>query len=104
MTVYVYRFEGQRGKLFTQAYPSPWYGLTADTADELHPFAELLGLSSQLYRPVRSDGAETPLVGHYDLSQGERNRAVENGAKPIPTREHKKMLRQQAAAFGIKLD
>lgn len=104
MTVYVYKFEGQRAKLFTAAYPSPWYGLTADTVDELHSFAELLGLSRQLYRPLRSDGVETPLVGHYELAPGERNRAIENGAKPITTREHKKMLRRQAAPFGIKID
>jgi hypothetical protein len=45
MAVYVYKFEGQRPKLFTQAYPSPWHGLTADTVDELHSFAGLLGLS-----------------------------------------------------------
>ena len=104
MTVYVYKFEGQRGKPFTAAYPSPWYGLTADTVDELHSFAQLLGLSRQYYRPVRSNGVETPLVGHYELSPGEHNRAVENGAKPITMREHKKMLRHQAAPFGIKLD
>jgi hypothetical protein len=56
------------------------------------------GLSAQ------SDGVETPLVGHYELTPGERDRAVKNGAKTITTREHKKMLRQQAAPFGIKLD
>jgi hypothetical protein len=104
MTVYIYKFEGQRPKLFTAAYPSPWYGLTADTLDELHSFAELLGLSRQLYRPLRWSGVETPLVGHYELSPGDHNRALENGAKSISTREHKKMLREQAAPFGIKLD
>ena len=104
MAVYVYKLAGQRGKPFTYAYPLPWYGLTADTADELHPFAESLGLYRQFYRPYRSDGHETPLVGHYDLDQGERERAVESGAKAISTREHTKMLRQQAAALGITLD
>jgi Protein of unknown function (DUF4031) len=95
MTVYVYKFEG--------AY-YPWYGLTADTVDELHAFAELLGLSRQFYRPVLSDGVETPLVGHYELSPGDHDRAVKNGASPISMREHKKMLRQEAAPFGIKVD
>jgi hypothetical protein len=104
MTVYVYKFGGQGGKPFTVAYPSAWYGLTADTVDELHSFAESLDLSRQSYRPVRSNGVETPLVGHYELSTSEHNRAIENGAKPISMREHKKMLRQQAAPFGIKLD
>jgi hypothetical protein len=103
MTVYVYKFEGQRRKLFTQAHPPPWFGLTADTAYELHDFAESLGLYRHFYRPLMSEGEEIPLVGHYDLDQGERDRAVRNGAKSITTREYKKMVRQQAAAFGIKL-
>jgi hypothetical protein len=104
MTIYVYKLAGQRGKPFTYAYPFPWFGLTADTPEELHPFAESVGLYRQFYRPCRSAGEDTPLVGHYDLNQGERDRAVRNGAKPISTREHAKMLREQAAALGIKLD
>jgi hypothetical protein len=103
MTVYIYKFEGQGPKPFTVAYPAPWYGLTADTVDELHSFAELLGLSRQFYRPFLPDGVETPLVGHYELSPPEHDRAVENGATPITTHEHKKMLREQAAPFGVKV-
>jgi len=48
MTVYVYNLEGQRPKPFIAAYPNPWYGLTADSVDELHSFAALLGLAREL--------------------------------------------------------
>jgi hypothetical protein len=66
MTVYVYKLAGQRGKPFTYNYPFPWYGLTADTADELHPFAESMGMYRSFYRPYRpyrSNGAEVPMAG-----------------------------------------
>jgi Protein of unknown function (DUF4031) len=92
MSVYVYKIVYAR------------YGLTADAVDELHSFAEFLGLSRQFHRPLLADGAETPLVGHYELSAGDHDRAVMNGARTISMREHKKMLRRQAAPFGIKVD
>ena len=44
-----------------------------------------------------------PLVGHYDLDEGERDRAVAKGAKSLTTREHDKMLRRLAKERGIKL-
>ena len=105
MTVYVYKLEGQRGRPSTYAYPFfPWYGLTADTAEELHSFAESIGQYRWFYRPYRSDGAEVPLVGHYDIDQGERARAIEHGARPISTRAYKKRLKEKAAALGVRLD
>ena len=105
MTVYVYKLEGQRGRPFTSSYPFfPWYGLTADTAEELHSFAESIGQYRSFYRPYRSDGAEVPLAGHYDMNQSERDRAVEHGARPISTRAQKKRLKEKAAALGVRLD
>jgi hypothetical protein len=99
VTVYVYRLAGQLANLSQQG----WYGLTADTGEELHTFAESMGLKRQFYRPIRSGDMELPVTGHYDLTQAEHDRAVANGAKSISTHEHKKMLDRQAAAFGIKL-
>jgi hypothetical protein len=104
MTVYVYKLEGQQANPFTFNYPYPWYGLTADTADELHPLAEEIGLYRHFYRPLRSKGREVPLVGHYDLNDGERDRAVRRGARPLSTLRHKWRLRQKAAALGVKID
>jgi Protein of unknown function (DUF4031) len=103
VTVYVYKLAGQRAKFFTQSYPFPWYGLTADTEEELHPFAESIGLYRHFYRPVLSGERQLPLPGHYDLDEGERDRAVDKGARPITTREHKKMRDQRAAELGIEL-
>jgi hypothetical protein len=40
---------------------------------------------------------EPPGVGHYDLDLGERDRAVDNGARPITWRKRERILRKQAA-------
>ena len=87
---------GQGAKPFTAAWPHPWFGRTADTEEELHPFADELGLYRQLYRPRKAGSEVLPLVGHHDLDQGERDRAVASGAKPLTARQHDKMLRQPA--------
>jgi hypothetical protein len=101
VSVYVYKFAGQ-GPV-TAAWDLPWFGLTADTEEELHPFAAELGLDRQLYRPRKAGSEVLPLVGHYDLDEGERDRAVAKGALPLTTREHDKMLRRLAKERGIKL-
>ncbi len=105
MTVYVYKYGGQGPGPYpsAQAWPHPWFGLTADTEEELHPFAEELGLYRHFYRPVRGGARVLPLVGHYDLDEGERDRAVGRGAKPISQRAHDKMLRRLARERGIEL-
>jgi Protein of unknown function (DUF4031) len=103
VTVYVYKLAGQQGKFWTQGFPFPWYGLTADTEEELHPFAESIGLYRHFYRPTLSGDKQLPMTGHYDVDEGERDRAVENGARPITTRERKKMLDKRAAELGITL-
>ncbi len=103
MTVYVYKYGGQGPKPFTYAWPHPWFGLTADTEEELHPFAEALGLYRQFYRPRKNGSEVLPLVGHYDVDEGEHDRAVAKGAKPLTKRQHDKMLRRLARERGIEL-
>jgi Protein of unknown function (DUF4031) len=103
MAVYVYMYGGQKPKAMTYSWPHPWFGLTADTEEELHPFAEDIGMDRQLYRPRMAGSEVLPLVGHYDLDEGERDRAVAKGAIPQTHREHDKMLRQLAKERGIKL-
>ena len=105
MTVYVYKLEGQRGRPSASSDAFfPWCGLAADRAEELHSFAESIGQYRSFYRPYRSDGADVPLVGHYDIDQGERDRAVDHGFWPISTRAQKKRLKEKAAALGVRLD
>jgi Protein of unknown function (DUF4031) len=101
MTVYVYSYGGQGPAL--RGLSERWFGLTADTEEELHPFAEQLGLDRQLYRPRTAGSEVLPLVGHYDVGEAERDRALAEGAEPLSPREHDKMLRRLAKQYGIKL-
>ncbi len=98
VTVFVYRLKGMGALPGSYSYSVPWFGLTADTEDELHPFAETLGLYRHFYRPRAAAGPrQRPGVGHYDLDQGERDRAVANGARSITWRQREKILRKQTA-------
>ena len=103
VTVYVYRLRGSYsfGQRGYRSYEPPWFGLTADTEDELHSLAENIGLYRHFYRPRIVRGATLPVVGHYDLDEGERGRAVAMGAKPITARRHARMLRQRVRQLGL---
>jgi hypothetical protein len=92
MTVYVYKLRDLSRFATRGVYRSPWFGLTADTADELHHCAQKIGLPRNLYRPPTAVAPKhVPGVGHYDLSEAERNRAVANGAQPITARKLRKL-------------
>ena len=102
MTVYVHKLRGQ-GLAFLgrTAGPDPWFVLTADTDDELHALAASLGLTSAMFRPGTQAGPrQAAVAGHYDVTLGERDRAVELGAKLITPREADRMERQRAAGLG----
>lgn len=111
MTVYVYKYAGQGPRATylspsnwtTDAWPDPWFGLTADTEGELHPFAKELGLPRRYYRPLKDGSKALPLVGHYDLDDAEHDRALANGAKRLSQHQHDRMLRRLARERGIKL-
>ncbi len=88
MTIYVYKLRGLNPFGPKGTYMVPWFGLTADTEEELHPFAERLGLYRHFYRPPAPAGPQhVPGVGHYDLDQGERDRAVAGGAQAVRIRK-----------------
>jgi hypothetical protein len=98
VTVYVYRLRGMWPQPGAYSYTVLWFGLTADTEDELHPLAEAVGLYRHFYHPRTPAGPrELPGVGHYDLDQIERDRAVASGARPITWRKRERILRNQAA-------
>jgi hypothetical protein len=100
MTVYVHELEGQN-RAFGQNTTDPWFVLTADTDDELHAFAASLGLTRVMFRPATPAGRrQEPVAAHYDVTRGERDRAVELGAQPITRREADTMNRQRAAGLG----
>jgi Protein of unknown function (DUF4031) len=102
MTVYVHQLRGQGRAFFGRtASPDPWFVLTADTDDELHAFAASLSLTRVMFRPGTSAGPkQVPVAGHYDVTLGERDRAVALGAQAITPREADRMERQRAAGLG----
>jgi hypothetical protein len=99
MAVYVNKVrDWSRLLLGRTAPPPPLFGLTADTQDELHAFAAMLGIRRDPGTPV---GSQQELVTrHYLLTEGQRDRAVELGAQVITAREADKMERQRAAVRG----
>ncbi len=84
MPVYVHQLQGQGRAFFGRtASPDPWFVLTADTDDELHAFAASLGLTRVMFRPGTPAGPhQVPVAAHYDVTPGERDRAVALGARP----------------------
>lgn len=63
-----------------------WFGngkpsahMHADTHDELHAFAELLGLKRTWFQPKHG--------GHYDLTPAKRARALKFGAVFVPQKD-----------------
>src|SRR5277367_3663239 len=102
MTVYVHKLKGQSRAFFGRtASPDPWFVLTAGTDDELHDFAASLGLTRVMFRPGTPAGRhQEPVAAHYDVTLGERDRAVALGAQPITPQEADRMERQRAAGLG----
>ena len=103
MTVYVHKLERQSRAFFGRApnINDPWFVLTADTDDELHAFAASLGLTRAMFRPGTPAGRrQQPVAAHYDVTMGERDRAIALGAQEITAREADRMEQHRAAGLG----
>lgn len=61
---------------------SHWCHLTADTEEELHAFADLLGLRRSWYQRK----GPTDYRWHYDVTPPKRARAVALGAREVDRR------------------
>lgn len=66
--------------------------LTADTLDELHYFAAILGLRREWFQPRSSP--------HYDLTISNLNRALDMGAVFVPARQQAKKRVDKREAMG----
>jgi Protein of unknown function (DUF4031) len=98
MTVYVHKLRGQSALLSGRTSYDPWFGLTADTEDELHAFAARLGLRRSMFQPGGPTGPQqVSVTGHYDVTEGERDQAVALGAHAITPREEDERERRRAA-------
>ena len=86
------------------APPPPLFGLSADSDDELHAFAEQLGIRRNPGTPVTPAGiVQEPFALHYTLTERERDRAVRLGAQAISARQAGKLERQRAVMRGERL-
>jgi hypothetical protein len=83
-----------------RVHNSRWSHLTADTADELHAFAQRLGLRREWFQDGRHP--------HYDVTEGKRHRALQLGAQPNTWREAEERSRamhdqpQAAASAAVQ--
>lgn len=78
MTVYVDNF---RAPARVGRISGRWSHLTADDRDELHAFAERLGLQRSWFQD-KGDG-----YWHYDVTDAKRAEAIRLGAVPIDIRD-----------------
>jgi hypothetical protein len=84
-------------------HASLWSHLSADNQDELHEFAARLGLRRSWYQPgrPRSDGRPSPF-GHYDLTAGKRQQAIQLGARPVTWQDAPNIIRQRETTIAVQ--
>lgn len=68
---------------------SRWCHMVADTEEELHVFAESIGLRRAWFQIPKAINLESRSAQnwHYDVTEGRRAAAVEAGAVPVTSRE-----------------
>jgi hypothetical protein len=78
-----------------------WSHLTADTIDELHTFAERIGLRRSWFQTCKRkcgpEGQPCP-HWHYDVTDSKRTEALVAGAQPIDLRQWSEIIRARRAA------
>jgi hypothetical protein len=60
-----------------------WSHLFADSQEELHAFAESIGLKRAWFQPGRSFGSSPSRHWHYDVTDSKRAAAIAAGAKSV---------------------
>lgn len=99
MTVYVDNF---RTPARVNGIRSRWSHLTADTREELHEFAERIGLKREWFQDkAQPNGLR--VHWHYDVTDPKRNEAIAAGAQAIDIREFGALIsarRKAARAAG----
>jgi len=77
-----------------------WSHLTADTQEELHAFAERIGLRRAWFQDrCKSPLCRQPCVHwHYDVTEGRRQAALAAGAVDMDIRKWAELVRARRAA------
>ena len=74
-------------------HTSRWSHLFADTQEELHAFAERLGLRRSYFQ----GGPEHGRLWHYDVTEGKRCQAIRLGASPVTAFEAVEIMHERDA-------
>ncbi|MDP9022269.1 MAG: DUF4031 domain-containing protein [Actinomycetota bacterium] len=92
MTVYVddVRDYGTRVGARLRRVGTEWCHLTADSRQELHAFAQQLGVRRSWFQ-------DDPVTWHYDLTPQQRTRAVRLGASELSRREMGRLIAERRA-------
>ena len=69
-----------------------WSHLFADSQDELHAFAASIGLKRAWFQPGKPIGGKPSRLGHYDVTDAMRARAIATGAQPVGIREFREII------------
>jgi Protein of unknown function (DUF4031) len=88
----------------SRVHVSRWSHLTADTQEELHEFAERLGLRREWFQPGRPIGDRPSPFWHYDVTSGKRAQAFAMGAISMPSRELARYCRTRAGQPTPSID
>jgi hypothetical protein len=77
-----------------------WSHLTSDTVEELHAFAESIGLRRAWFQEACKHGRCVPCPHwHYDVTDTKRQQAIDAGAKAIDLREMGALMSVRRAAM-----
>lgn len=72
---------------------SRWCHLFADSQEELHEFAQSIGLKRSWFQPGKPlKGGRPSHLWHYDVTEGKRAEAIRAGAEAVTWRESVKII------------
>jgi uncharacterized protein DUF4031 len=99
MTVYV---DNARIPANVGGFNSRWSHLTADDEEELHLFAESIGLKRAWFQTCKANRRRCPPETcphwHYDVTESKRTQAVRAGAVEMDIRKWSEIIRHRRAA------
>jgi len=76
---------------------SRWSHLFADTQDELHTFAQSIGLRRSWFQPGKPFAGQPSRLWHYDVTEGKRLQAIAAGARPVAWRDAVQIMKDRDA-------
>ena len=81
----------------SRTHTSAWCHLFADSQEELHAFAEQLGLQRSYFQPGKPLGGRPSPFWHYDVTAGKRAQAIALGAVEVGARDAPRIMREREA-------